>query len=67
MTSTISRRIQRLESRANQVAATATPHLTVCFVNMDKRVTSTLSWEDGKQVWTRFDPPREKAEFDPMA
>jgi len=34
---------------------------------MDKRVTSTFTWENGKPVWKHFDAPRERADFQPMA
>jgi hypothetical protein len=64
MNRTVSRRLERLEERAMAVAAATTqPHI-ICFVDMDKRVTSTLTWENSKQVWTHFDPPRERAEFE---
>ena len=63
----VSRRLQRLETRAKGVAAAhPEPHM-FCFIEpVNKRVTSTLTWENGKQVWTHFDPPRDRAEFGPM-
>jgi hypothetical protein len=63
----VSRRLQRLETRAKDVAAASPVSHTICFVDMDKRVTSTLTWENGESVWTHFDAPREAAEFEPMA
>ncbi len=39
----------------------------MCFVNaFDKRVSCTVTWKDGKEVWEHFDPPRDRAEFGPM-
>ena len=64
----ISRRIERLEWQAKDAAAKAAwePH-TICFVEaVNKRVTCTLTWKDGKEVWEHFDPPRDRAEFGPM-
>jgi hypothetical protein len=63
----VCRRLDRLEANAKASAAFASrePHI-LCFVDMDKRVTSTLRWENGKPVWTDFDPPRDRAEFEPM-
>jgi len=54
----ISRCLERLEARAKEVAAAVPEPHTICFVNaVDKRVSSTLTWENGKEVWTHFDPP----------
>jgi hypothetical protein len=39
------------------------PH-TLCFVDRDKRVVSTHEMGTGK--WTHFDPPRDRAESEPM-
>ena len=64
----VSRRLERLEAKAKDVAAEAArePH-TMCFVNaVDKRVSRTRTLESGKEVWTHFDPPRDRAEFGPM-
>jgi len=64
----ISRRLERLEAKAKDVAAEAArePH-TMCFVNaVDKRVSGTVTWVNGKEVWEHFDPPRDRAEFGPM-
>jgi hypothetical protein len=60
LTRTIERRLERLESRAKEVAA-AEPH-TLCYVDRDKRVVSTFEMATGK--WTHFDPPRDHAEFE---
>jgi hypothetical protein len=30
------------------------------------RVASRLTWESGKSVWTHFDPPRDRTEFEPV-
>jgi hypothetical protein len=64
---TIARRLKQLETRAKEIAvARPEPH-SFCFIEpVNKRVTSTLTWENGKQVWTHFDPPRDRAEFGPM-
>ena len=67
MTRMITRRLRQLETRAKEVAAARPEPHTFCFIEpVNKRVTSTLAWEDGKQVWTHFDPPRDRAEFEPM-
>ena len=64
LTSNISRRLERLEARAKLVAAVREPHV-ICFIEpVNKRVVTTLEMSTGK--WTHFDPPRERAEFDPM-
>ena len=63
----VTRRLERLETRAKEVAAARPKPHTICFIEpVNKRVTSTLTWENGKQVWTDFDPPRDRAEFGPM-
>jgi hypothetical protein len=67
MAHNVSHRLERLETRAKQVAAAHPEPHTFCFIEpVSKRVTSTLTWENGKQVWTHFDPPRDRAEFGPM-
>jgi hypothetical protein len=65
MNRTVTRRLERLEANAKASTASANrePHV-LCFVNMDRRVVSTFEMATGK--WTHFDPPRERAEFDPM-
>jgi hypothetical protein len=63
----VSRRRERLETRAKEVAVVHPEPHTFCFIEpVNKRVTSKLTWENGKQVWTHFDPPRDRAEFEPM-
>jgi hypothetical protein len=42
----------RLEVRAAAVSATNSDSVLIHFVDSDKRVTSTLAMENGKQVWT---------------
>ena len=60
----VTRRLERLEGRAKELAAARPKPHTMCFVNaVDKRVSSTVTWENGKEVWEHFDPPREYAEF----
>ena len=62
MTSSIPRRLQKLETRAKEIASAQQPHLhTLCFINPDKTVASTLDLATGE--WTHFDPPRERDEF----
>ena len=39
------------------------PH-TLCFISVDKKVVSTHEMAAGK--WTHFDPPRDRAEFEPI-
>jgi hypothetical protein len=65
LTRNVSRRLERLESRAKEVAA-ARPELhTFCFIEpVNKRVVSTYEMGTGK--WTHFDPPRDRAEFEAM-
>ena len=58
------RRLERLETRAKEVAAARPEPHTICFISVDKRVVSTFEMGTGK--WTHFDPPRERAEFGPM-
>ncbi len=60
-------RLEQLETRAKQVAATHPPQHTICFIEpVNKRVASALTQENGKQVWTHFDLPRNRAEFKPI-
>jgi hypothetical protein len=67
LTRTITRRLKQLEIRAKEDAAARPEPHTFCFIEpLNKRVASTLTWENGKQVWTHFDPPRDRAEFEPM-
>jgi len=62
---TIARRLKQLEIRANEVAAAKPEPHTLCFIEaVDKRVVSTYDMATGK--WTHFDPPRDRAEFEPM-
>ena len=64
MIRSVSRRLERLETRAKAVAAVREPHV-ICFIEpVNKRVTGTFTWENGKSVWKHFDPPRERAEFE---
>jgi hypothetical protein len=64
---TIARRLEQLETRAKEVAVDREPD-TICFIEpVNKRVSSTLTWESGKSVWRHYDPPRERAEFGPIA
>ena len=65
LTRTIDRRLERLEVRARQIEAATRKRHTICFVDMDKRVVSTFEMRTGK--WMHFDPPRDRAEFGPMA
>jgi hypothetical protein len=62
---TLARRIKRLETDAKEVSAACPEPHTLCFVDTDKRVVSTFEMGTGK--WTHFDPPRDRAEFEPMA
>ena len=39
------------------------PH-TICFISVDKKVVNTF--EMATCTWTHFDPPRDRAEFEPM-
>ena len=57
----LSCRLQRLETRANVVAARPEPH-TICFVDTDKRVVSQYDMAIGK--WTHFDPD-DRRPFEP--
>jgi hypothetical protein len=65
LTRTIRRRLEHLETRAKEVtAARPEPH-TLCFIEpVNKRVAGTFEMGTGK--WTYFDPPRDRAEFEPM-
>jgi len=59
------RRLNRLEERAVAAARAKQPLSHVIrFVDTNKRVVSTLEMSTGK--WTHFDPPRDRAEFEPM-
>jgi hypothetical protein len=64
---TIARRLQQLETRAKEGAVDREPD-TICFIEpVNKRVSSTLTRENGKLVWRHDHPPRERAEFGPVA
>jgi hypothetical protein len=63
LTRNISRRLERLETRAALANKDRSIRRIICFVDMDRRVTSTLAWVNGEQVWTHFDTPREYAEI----
>jgi hypothetical protein len=52
-----------LWSRKEIAASRPEPH-TICFIDMDERVVSTFEFATGK--WTEFDPPRDRAEFEPI-
>jgi hypothetical protein len=39
------------------------PH-TICLISVDHKVVTTFEMATGK--WTHFDPPRERAEFEPI-
>jgi hypothetical protein len=53
-----------LETRAKVVApAHPEPH-TICLISVDHKVVTTFEMATGK--WTHFDPPRERAEFEPI-
>jgi hypothetical protein len=67
MVRNLSHRLKRLETRAKEVAAARPKPHTLLFIEpVNKRVTSMLAWENGKDVWTHFDPPRDRAEFGPI-
>jgi hypothetical protein len=67
VTRTIVSRLKQLETRAKEVAAAYPEPHTLCFIEpVNKRVTSTLTWENGRSVWTHYDPPRDRSEFEPM-
>jgi hypothetical protein len=67
LTRTIARRLSQLETRAKMVAAASSEPHSFCFIEpVNKRVTTTLTWENGKAVWTHHDPPRDRAEFEPI-
>jgi hypothetical protein len=61
---TIASRLKQLETRAKEVAAAHPEPHTLCFVSVDKKVVSTFEMATGK--WTHFDPPRDRAEFEPI-
>jgi hypothetical protein len=61
----LSRRLERLEGRAKELAAAHPEPHTLCFISaVDKKVVSTFEMGTGK--WTHFDPPRDRAEFEPI-
>lgn len=65
MNRTVSRRLERLEERAAAAAWVQQPlSRTICFVDANRRVVSTLEMSTDK--WTHFDPPRDRAESEPM-
>jgi hypothetical protein len=54
----VSRRLMRLETRAQEIAAaTPEPH-TIVFHNVDMSISSTMHWESGKWVRTASRPIR---------
>jgi hypothetical protein len=64
MNRTVARRLERLETRAKEVAAAHPKPHTLRFISVDKKVVSTFEMATCK--WTHFDPPRDRAEFEPM-
>lgn len=64
MTRHLSRRLERLEERAQEVAAAAPEPHTLWFISADQKVVSTF--EMGTDKWAHFDPPRDRAEFEPI-
>jgi hypothetical protein len=50
---TIARRLKQLETKAAVHSVPFEPH-TIVFVDVQKRVTSTMGWENGKLVRTDF-------------
>ena len=63
MNRTVARRLERLETRAKEVAAAHPEPHTLRFISVDKKVVSTFEMATGK--WTHFDAPRDRAEFEP--
>jgi hypothetical protein len=64
LTRTITRRLEQLETRAKEVAAARPEPQTLCFISVDKKVVNTFEIGTGKRTY--FDPPRDRAEFEPM-
>ena len=64
MTRNIPRRLEQLETRAKEVAAARPEPHTLCFISVDHKVVSTFEMATGK--WTHFNPPRDRAEFQPI-
>ena len=64
LTGNLPRRLKQLETRAKVVAAARPEPHTICFVTVDKKVAGTYGMGTGK--WMHFDPPRDRAEFEPM-
>lgn len=64
LTRNISHRLERLETRAKEVAAARPEPHTICFISVDKKVVGTFEMATGK--WTDFDPPKDCAESGPM-
>lgn len=59
LTRAVSRRLERLEKRAETIARAETqPPRTIRFVDVNHRVTSKLELKDGGAVWTHFDRER---------
>ena len=58
MIRTVARRLERLEARAAVVRETNSASHTIRFVDPDKRVTSTMHWENGRCVWTQIEDER---------
>jgi hypothetical protein len=61
---TIAHRLERLETRAKEVAAAHPEPHTLRFISVHQKVVSTFEMATGK--WTHFDPPHDRAEFEPM-
>jgi hypothetical protein len=54
-----------LELRAKEVAAALPEPHTLRFISVDNKVVSTFEMATGS--WTHFDPPKDRAEFEPTA
>ena len=63
MTRTITRRLEKLEARVEVIARPPVNHV-LCFIDTDHRVSGTQEMATGK--WTEFDPPRDRAEVEPL-
>lgn len=62
---TITCQLKQLETRAKVVAAAhPEPHIFCVIEPVNKRVTNTF--EMATRKWTHFDPPRDRAEFEPI-
>jgi hypothetical protein len=56
---TIARRLKQLETKAAVHSVPFEPH-TIVFVDVQKRVTSTMGWENGKLVRTVSAPMKRR-------